>query len=247
MKAQKNTLQKCLFVLLLCALFIGIIPPTQTSAASIKLNKTTLSMARYHTYRLKVNGTPKKVTWSSSNKTVASVNSKGTVTANAEGKATIKATVAGKKLSCKVTVTDYAPLEELAAYGYAAAMQLFGKNENVKISDMCSSAFMDNTEFAYFKCTYTNNNGLKSCAYFYVYERETESALQLNMNTKRYGNLVIQIDASPMEKMMADRSNALDSSRVLKAYKSFKTLEKPAYTKGSQFDDSHAWMKLWEY
>lgn len=247
MKAHKNTLQKCLFVLLLCALFIGIMPLTQTSAATVKLNKTTLAIARYHTYRLKLSGTSKKITWSSSNKTVASVSSKGTVNAKAEGNATIKAAVGSKKLSCKVTVTDYTPMEELAAYGYAAAMQLFGKNENVKISGMRSSAFMDNTEFAYFKCSYTNNTGTKAYAYFYIYERETESALQLNMNTARYGNLVIQVDASPMEKMMQDRSSALSSSRVLKAYKSFKTLEKPAYTKGSQFDDSHAWMKLWEY
>lgn len=247
MKARKITFRKSLLLLLLCALFSGALPLMQTSAATMKLNKTTLSIARYHTYRLKVSGTAKKVKFSSANKTVASVNGKGTVTANAEGKTTIKATVGGKKLSCKVTVTDYTPLEELAAYGYAAAQQLFGKNENVKISDMCSSTFMDGTEFAYFKCSYTNNNGLKSSAYFYIYERETESALQLNMSTKRYGNLVIQIDGSPMEKMMQDRSNPLDANRILRAYKSFKALEKPAFTKGSQFDDTHAWMKLWEY
>ncbi len=47
---------------------------------------------------------PKKVSWSSSKVSVATVSSSGKVTAKAAGTATIYASVAGKKLSVKVTV-----------------------------------------------------------------------------------------------------------------------------------------------
>ena len=54
--------------------------------------------------RLKVKNTKKKVKWKSSNKKVATVNSKGWVFARKIGTSTITAKVAGKKLKCKITV-----------------------------------------------------------------------------------------------------------------------------------------------
>lgn len=242
MKKQTSIFKRKVLIFLFCLLLVGVMSPLDTQAATVKINKTSLTMSRYHTYRLKVSGTSKKVKWTSSNKTIASVNSKGTVTANAEGKATIKATVAEKKLTCKVTVIDYTPLEELAAYGYVAARQLLGKD--AKISDMRSSTFMNGTEFAYFACSYTDNSGKKAKAYFSVYAKDPESMQQLNMATKRYGNLVIQIDRLPMEKMMQDRSSRLEASRVTDAYKIFKGLENPKYKQGEQFKDTHTWMNL---
>lgn len=56
------------------------------------------------THKLTVNGTTKKVKWSSSNKNVATVSSSGKVTAKKAGTATISAKVNGKTLKCKVTV-----------------------------------------------------------------------------------------------------------------------------------------------
>ena len=49
-------------------------------------------------------GTSRKVTWSSSAPSVASVNKKGKITARRTGKATITAKVNGVKYKCKVTV-----------------------------------------------------------------------------------------------------------------------------------------------
>lgn len=88
-------------------------------AATIKLNKTSLSLEVGKSYTLKVSGTKDKVTWTSSDKKVATVSSKGKVTGKKAGKATITATVNKKKFTCKVTVkkaatTDYlkkAPFE----------------------------------------------------------------------------------------------------------------------------------------
>lgn len=74
------------------------------SAATIGLNKKTLSLEQGKTYVLEVTGTKSKVTWKSSNKSIATVSSKGKVTAKSPGTAKITATVGGKKYTCKVTV-----------------------------------------------------------------------------------------------------------------------------------------------
>jgi len=56
------------------------------------------------TYKLNVKGATKKVKWTSSNKSVATVSSSGKITAKKAGTATITAKVNGKSLKCKVTV-----------------------------------------------------------------------------------------------------------------------------------------------
>jgi len=74
--------------------------------AAVKMNKTKATIVKGKTLTLKVLGTKKKVTWSSSNKNVATVSSKGKVTAKRKGTCTITAKVAGKKYTCKITVKN---------------------------------------------------------------------------------------------------------------------------------------------
>lgn len=69
-----------------------------------KLNKTSISVAVGKSETLKVSGNIGKVTWSSSDKSVATVSSKGTVKGVKAGTCTITAKVDGKSLKCKVTV-----------------------------------------------------------------------------------------------------------------------------------------------
>ena len=81
---------------------------TSVQPASIKLNKTsvTLSLPGTTTAQLKatVTGASKKVTWKSSNTSVATVNTSGKVTAKKAGTAIITATANGKSAKCTVTV-----------------------------------------------------------------------------------------------------------------------------------------------
>lgn len=85
--------------------------------ASVKISKAKATMEVDSTLKLKVNGTNKEVKWSSSKKSVASVNKSGTVTAKKEGQATITATVGSKKYTCDVKVVDSnKPITQEATY-----------------------------------------------------------------------------------------------------------------------------------
>ena len=98
---------KLFAVLLSFVMMITILMPISTTqAATIKLNCTKKTIYEGDTFKLKVKGTKKKVKWSSSNKGIASVNSKGVVKGKDVGKATIMAKVAGKKLKCKIVVKE---------------------------------------------------------------------------------------------------------------------------------------------
>ncbi len=75
----------------------------------VKLGKTKLTLGVKEKFTLKAtvspsNATSKKVTWKSDKKSVATVSSKGVVTAKKAGTAKITATAGGKKATCKITV-----------------------------------------------------------------------------------------------------------------------------------------------
>lgn len=83
-------------------LFIG--NEDKAMAVSMNLSSKSFTLEAGKTKTLSVSGTKKKVTWTTSKSSVATVSSAGKVTAKAPGTATIYASVAGKKLSSKVTV-----------------------------------------------------------------------------------------------------------------------------------------------
>lgn len=68
------------------------------------LNKKSLTLQVKQSYGLKLKGNTQKISWSSSDKSVVRVNSKGRVTAYSEGNVVITAKVGNKSFKCKITV-----------------------------------------------------------------------------------------------------------------------------------------------
>lgn len=101
-KSSKKTIT--LFLSLILTLTSTFSLPTQASALTIQLNQTAATIRVGKKTTLSIKGTSKKITWSSKNATIASVNQKGIVTGKKKGITYISAKVAGKTLRCKITV-----------------------------------------------------------------------------------------------------------------------------------------------
>ena len=91
----------------------------------IKLSATSKTLNVGKTATLKVTGTTKKVTWKSNKPSVATVSSKGKVTAKKAGTATITAKVAGKTLKCKVTVKKTTAVKKVTTVNAVEAKDAF--------------------------------------------------------------------------------------------------------------------------
>lgn len=99
-------MKKRVSVLIVIFIITSLLTSGIVQAATVKISKAKATMEVDSTLKLKITGTKAKVTWSSSKKSVATVSSAGTITAKAEGAATITATVSNKKYTCKVTVVN---------------------------------------------------------------------------------------------------------------------------------------------
>lgn len=99
-------MKKLILFLLISVLSLTLITPSNAYAATVKINKSKVTLNVGKTYTLKISGTTKAVKWTSSKKSVATVSSKGKVTALKAGTAVITATVNKKSYRCSVTVKD---------------------------------------------------------------------------------------------------------------------------------------------
>ena len=79
-----------LFIITIC--IIGMMQ-TKSNASKMEINKEKKTLYVGATYYLKIKGTSKKVKWTSSNKNVATVNSRGKVTAKKKGTTEVNARV----------------------------------------------------------------------------------------------------------------------------------------------------------
>lgn len=101
MKRRKPTA----FLLALAVFIAALWIPIPAQAASMKISHKTLNLTVGETKTLKVTTSLKgKISWKSSDRKIATVTSKGKVTAKKTGTAKITAKLKGKSVSCKVTV-----------------------------------------------------------------------------------------------------------------------------------------------
>lgn len=115
---MKNIKKKLLLPMFLLMLLLTAVP----ASAAPKLSKYTVKVGISKTYTLSVKGISSgtKVKWSSADKKIATVNSKGKITGISAGKTKITAKVGTKSLKCTVVVTrtPIVAMKKLAKYSY---------------------------------------------------------------------------------------------------------------------------------
>lgn len=131
---NKNTMIKLLSVLL-CFVMCVTILPMRAEAATPSISKSSLTMCIGNKVTLKVKNTTKTPTWKSSKPSVASVSSKGVVTAKKNGITTVSAKIGTKTYKCKVTVQGN-PVLELSAITLTK-----GKSRNITLFGATAKSF----------------------------------------------------------------------------------------------------------
>lgn len=96
--------KKLLIIMLAFALSLSTTPAQTDAAQKAKLNKSKLSLYVGNTAQLKVKHNSKKVKWSSSKTSVATVTQSGKVVAKKQGSTKVTAKIGKKSYVCKVTV-----------------------------------------------------------------------------------------------------------------------------------------------
>jgi hypothetical protein len=162
---------KRICILLALTLLITSIQMPVQAASKLKLNNKTLDLFVGDTATLTVTNTKKTVKWSSEDKKIATVNSKGKVTAKKKGSATITARVGNRKVSCVVVVFntnekkgcyykitnklvgDYSDKDQEVTYAviHSGTLSVYGDASNVtrtkSILVGCGNKFLTNTGY----------------------------------------------------------------------------------------------------
>ncbi|MDO4554483.1 MAG: Ig-like domain-containing protein [Lachnospiraceae bacterium] len=97
-------MNKKIYALMLCMILLFTSAVTVSAASNTKMSKSQITIGVKQTYNLKISNNKNKVKWSSSKKSVATVNSKGKVTGKKKGTTVITAKVGKSKYKCKVVV-----------------------------------------------------------------------------------------------------------------------------------------------
>ncbi|WP_310603294.1 Ig-like domain-containing protein [Anaerosporobacter sp.] len=119
--------------LLVLLLVVTAIIPNTTAQAAVSISKSSLTTYEGDKTQLKITGTSKKVKWTSSKSSIASVDSTGKVTAKKKGTATITATVSSKKYTCKVTVKSATRTIKIPTEIYDTDIMFWGLLGDAKI------------------------------------------------------------------------------------------------------------------
>lgn len=239
-----NTKKK-LFVLLFTCCFCALYFAPISAQGAVKLSQTSITLCRYHSCTLKLNGTTKKVTWKSADKNIATVSKNGKVTAISEGKTTIAATVGNNKYRCKVTVKDYDSETVLAAYGLQALKTIVPDSTTLKINKVWLGSTVANIPFGMLDCEFEDKTGKTVHANVYTYAQEEISTSCFNVKTQFYDKgLIVKFDNQKMDSIQKTRVKKGSISLVKNANKYIFAQEKISVSKGKNFDQLYNWIKL---
>ena len=139
MKQIKKMILPLLMVLALALSTVNVLPMVENAitveaATKVKLNKTKSTLIKGQTLNLKVSGTSAKAKWSSSKPSIASVNSKGKVTAKKKGTTTVTAKIGKNKYTCKITVETPSITKKTLnlTSGESTTLKLKGTTQKIK-------------------------------------------------------------------------------------------------------------------
>ena len=130
MKRKQLSCALLAFLLLLSCLF-----PATVQAATVRLNKKTVTLEIGNSTRLKMQGTDRAVKWSSKDRTIAVIDSTGKVTAKQAGTTTVSAKVGKKQYACQVTVLPEFQLDEEALAGELDGRLLEIDGQSFRVSE----------------------------------------------------------------------------------------------------------------
>ncbi len=184
----------------------------EVTVNKLSLNYKSISVTKGYSVKLTLKGAS-GVTWTSGNKKIAKVDSKGKVTAKKEGKTTITANVMNAKYTCKVTVKkNEAQIYKYStnAYNYSGGTLGFSKIEKTSKGYKVKAHFMNGT---YKKIKSIKNMkitikaGKKTIAQKYV------KSIKLNLSGKRTKTITFNFKGSEVKKKVDLRtSGALNAS-----------------------------------
>ena len=124
--------KRILCIIMSLVLLFTVVPVS--AKAKPRMNKKTVYMSTADKVKLKVLNNKKKVKWTSSNKKVARVSKKGTVTPRWFGKTTITAKFGKKKLKCKVYVKEEDYWMDDTGVNSVSVMNLSKKKARLKLN-----------------------------------------------------------------------------------------------------------------
>lgn len=121
---------------LLLSMILLLTSAAPVSAASTHLSKSKITIGVSQNYTLKLSNNKKKLRWSSSKRSVATVNSKGKVTGKKKGTAVITATVGKSKYKCTITVKKPVMSKSKLSLntGMSCTLKILYNNKKVKWS-----------------------------------------------------------------------------------------------------------------
>ncbi|HWT73603.1 MAG TPA: DUF362 domain-containing protein [Mobilitalea sp.] len=103
------------FCIIVCILICLAQLTSAQAAPKVRLNKASATVEVGHTITLQVMNSNNSVSWSSKNKSIATVSGKGRVKGIKAGKTTVSAKVGSKTLTCKITVKNSAAVSDKGA------------------------------------------------------------------------------------------------------------------------------------